>query len=107
MTQGCSRHGMGLDEPALLLAHAEIGTLEQFGGQNDLGSVRGGLADQVGDLGDVGIQVLAEARLQRGDGDQCAGSRRNLLADAMERAAAGKEGRRGQGDHGPVREQAS
>ena len=70
MTQGWLAPGMGVGEPALLLADAEVGSLEQFGRQDDLGAAGGGLADQARDRGDVGVRIVAEAGLQRRDADR-------------------------------------
>ena len=60
---------MGLGEPPLILKHAEIGALKQFGWQYDLGAGGRGLADQPGDQGDIGVAVGGERRLQRRHGD--------------------------------------
>ena len=63
---------MRLAEPALLLADAEVGPLEQFRRQDDLGALAGRFADQLDRAGDVGLHVLAVRGLQGGDA-HCAG----------------------------------
>ena len=59
--------GVGGGEPALLLGHAEIGALEQFRGQDDLGPLRRRLAHQIRGGGDVVGHVQAVRRLNRAE----------------------------------------
>ena len=59
----------GAGEQALVLDAAEIRPLEQFRGQDHLRAPGGGLAPQLGDMGDVGGFVAGEGELQRGDCD--------------------------------------
>ena len=59
---------MRFGEPALLLGDAEIGPLEQLGRQDHLRAQRRGLADQRLGPGDIGRQIVAVGRLERGQG---------------------------------------
>ncbi len=53
-----------IGEQALVLDAAEIFALEQLGRQDDLGTFRGGLADQLGDMGDVRVDIARKRRAE-------------------------------------------
>ena len=55
-------------EMALVLHSTEIMALEQFGRQDHLRALAGGLADQTGHGSDIRLDVVGEGQLERGDG---------------------------------------
>ena len=69
--QGChagvGAPGMGVSKPSLFLGDTEIGTLEQFRGQNHLRTLGGRLPDQVHGLSDIGGQIHSIGGLEGGD----------------------------------------
>ena len=62
---GPCRSAMGGRKPALVLGHAEIGALKELWRNDHLRARERRLSDEIGRQGDVGLELVAEWRLQR------------------------------------------
>ena len=56
-------------EQALVLDPAEIGAFEQLGRKHHFGALARRLAHELAHGADVGVRVVGEGELQRGDGE--------------------------------------
>ena len=63
-------HGIGGREPFRVLLGRKVDALEQLGRQDHLRAFPRGLANQALDLGDIGRHVVAERRLDGGNGER-------------------------------------
>ena len=94
-------HGVGGLEPFRVLMRGEVDALEQLGRQDHLRALARGLARQALDLGDIGLHVVAERRLNGRDRDDAfrhhAGSSRvmqwNDPPPAMPEPSSARDGR--------------
>ena len=108
-TASSSSTGARLGEPLGLLFAAEVRPLEELGRQDDVRPARRRVAHVLLDARDVLGARAPERALDRGDRDVSARScrahaslrARLLLRDAVERAAAGEDGPRGDADGAP------